>query len=115
MENRENVKKTWKSHGICHPVEKFKMFKLNTYQVFQKNGLRRIPHIPCRSVYCIFYLNEGLIFLIFKYLRPIIFWKTHGNSLEKSWKFSGKVMEILWKSHGNSLEKSRNIIPGKAV
>jgi hypothetical protein len=21
MENHENVKKTWKSHGICHPVK----------------------------------------------------------------------------------------------
>jgi hypothetical protein len=21
MENRENLKKTWKSHGICHPVK----------------------------------------------------------------------------------------------
>jgi hypothetical protein len=46
------------------------------YQVFSppKNGLRR----PWGCAYFIFYLNEGSILLIFKYLRPVIFWKTRG-------------------------------------
>jgi hypothetical protein len=77
VENRENLEETWKSHGILPPDQKLKIFK---YQVFPKNGLRRIPpHIPRRSAYCIFYLNEGVILLIFKCLRPLIFCKSHGN------------------------------------
>jgi hypothetical protein len=35
--------------------------------------------------FCIFYLNQGVILLFFKYLRPLNFWKIHGNLLEKSW------------------------------
>jgi hypothetical protein len=34
-----------------------------------------------------FYLNEGVILLIFKYPLPLNLWKTYGNFLEKSWNF----------------------------
>jgi RNA binding activity-knot of a chromodomain. len=38
--------KSWKSHGIRHPVNNLKKVQIK-YQVFLKNGLRRIPpHIP---------------------------------------------------------------------
>jgi hypothetical protein len=70
------------------------------YQVFPKNGLRRIPpHSPRRSAYCILYLKEGVILLIFKYLRPLIFRKTHGISLEKSRNFIPGKEYKPWKSN----------------
>jgi hypothetical protein len=74
---KENLEKSWN----LPPSQKLKMIKLNIP-----------PHIPWRSAYCIFYLNEGVILLIFKYFHPLIFCKTHGNFLEKSWNFiPGKV------------------------
>jgi hypothetical protein len=44
MENREILKKTWKSHGICHPVKKLKMYKLNN-KLFRKTACGAFPLI----------------------------------------------------------------------
>jgi hypothetical protein len=90
---KENLEKSWN----LEPGQKLKMFKLNI-KFFPKKGLRCIPnHIPWRSAYCILYLNEGVILLIFKLTPPIIFCKTRGNFLEKSWNFiPGKAYKALF-------------------
>jgi hypothetical protein len=42
LEICENLKKTWKSHGICHPVKKKKMFELNI-EFFRKTACGASP------------------------------------------------------------------------
>jgi hypothetical protein len=53
------------------------MFK-SIIKFFRKTACGAFPLIFLDVLHIAYFIYEGVIFLIFKYLRPLIFWKSHG-------------------------------------